>query len=158
MTSNNNVDMERLELLLREHFAKTEKQLADIRADNAEFRIQMKDEMNSFKDEVRNDMNSFKAEVRTDLQNMRSEMNSRFDNVQTQINVMQKDINIMQNDITGLKHDVANLFHWNYWILAIIIGVFVLPNFAEYIRGLFGAVRDGLAGIIALFRGKSNNM
>ncbi len=130
--NNNNVDMERLELLLREHFAKTEKQLADIRADNAEFRTQIKDDLNSFKDEIRNDMNS------------------RFDNVQAQISVM-------QNDITGLKHDVASLFHWNYWILAIIIGFFVLPNCGEYLRGLFGAVRDGIAGIVALFRGKSNN-
>ncbi len=137
--NNNNVDMERLELLLREHFAKTEKQLADIRADNAEFRTQMKDEMSTFKDEVR-----------ANLQNVRSEMNSRFDNVQAQISVM-------QNDITGLKHDVASLFHWNYWILAIIIGFFVLPNCGEYLRGLFGAVRDGIAGIVALFRGKSNN-
>ena len=131
--NNNNVDMERLELLLREHFAKTEKQLADIRADNAEFRTQIKDDLNSFKDEIRNDMNS------------------RFDNVQAQISVM-------QNDITGLKHDVASLFHWNYWILAIIIGFFVLPNCGEYIRDLFSAIRDGIAGIVALFRGKSNNV
>ncbi len=159
--NNNNIDMERLELLLREHFAKTEKQLADIRADNAEFRTQMKDEMSTFKDEIRidlstfkdeirMDLSTFKDEVRADLQNVRSEMNSRFDNVQAQISVM-------QNDITGLKHDVASLFHWNYWILAIIIGFFVLPNCGEYLRGLFGAVRDGIAGIVALFRGKSNN-
>ena len=81
-------------------------------------------------------------------------MNKRFDGVNSRFDGLQTQINTIQNDITGLKHDVANLFHWNYWILAIIIGVFVLPNVAEYIRTLFGAIRDGIAGVLTLFKGK----
>ncbi|MBQ6773495.1 MAG: DUF1640 domain-containing protein [Synergistaceae bacterium] len=152
----NNVDMARLELLLREHFARTDKQIAEMRAENAEFRSQIKDDMQNFREEIRSDMENFKSEVRSEINSfksevnakidgLRSEMNSRFDNVQTQIHVMQL-------DITGLKHDVANLYRWNYWMVAIIIGVFLLPTFADFIRGLFEIVRDGIAGILALFK------
>ncbi len=124
MTSQDNTfEMSRMELLLREHFARIDKQFAEMKADNAEFKIAIVNEMNKHFEGV----------------------NSRFDGLQTQINAM-------QNDITGLKHDVNNLFHWNYCILAIIIGVFVLPNVADFIRSLFGLFRDGIAGILALFK------
>ena len=36
-----NDETARIELLLREHFARTDKQLSDMRADNAEFRAEM---------------------------------------------------------------------------------------------------------------------
>ncbi|MBQ9388804.1 MAG: hypothetical protein IJU07_01345 [Synergistaceae bacterium] len=42
MTSKDNaIDMTRLELLLREHFARTDKQLSDFRAENAEFHTKL---------------------------------------------------------------------------------------------------------------------
>ena len=129
MTSKDNTfDMSKIELLFREHFARIDKQFAEMKADNAEFKITIINEMNKRFEGV----------------------NSRFDGLQTQINTI-------QNDITGLKHDVANLFHWNYWILAIIIGVFVLPNVADFIRSLFGLLHDGIAGSLALFKRERNN-
>ena len=45
-------DIARLELLLREHFAKTDKQLADMRADNAEFRSGMMREFQAFTEKI----------------------------------------------------------------------------------------------------------
>ena len=124
MTSNDNtLEMSRMELLLREHFARVDKQFADMRADNAEFKTTIINEMNK----------RFEA------------VNSRFDGLQAQIYVI-------QNDITGLKHDVANLQHWNYWILAVILAVFVLPNFAAGIKTFLVVVREGISGIITLFR------
>ena len=117
MTSKDNTfEMSRMELLLREHFARIDKQFAEMKADNAEFKRTITDEMNK-----------------------------RFDGLQTQINAM-------QNDITGLKHDVANLQHWNYWILAIILAVFVLPHFASGVKTFFAAIRDGILGIMTLFK------
>ena len=124
MTSNDNAfNMTKIELLLREHFARIDKQFAEMKADNAEFKIAIINEMNKRFEGV----------------------NSRFDSLQTQINTM-------QNDITGLKHDVANLQHWNYWILAIILAVFVLPHFASGVKTFFSAIRDGILGIMTLFK------
>lgn len=40
------MDMMRLELLLREHCARTDKQLSDFRAENAEFHMKLMKEMN----------------------------------------------------------------------------------------------------------------
>ena len=45
-------DVARIELLLREHFARTEKQLSDMRADNAEFRVQMVKDFNAFTEKI----------------------------------------------------------------------------------------------------------
>ena len=124
MTSKDNTfDMSKIELLFREHFARIDKQFAEMKADNAEFKITIINEMNKRFEGV----------------------NSRFDGLQTQINAM-------QNDITGLKHDVANLQHWNYWILAIILAVFVLPHFASGVKTFFAAIRDGILGIMTLFK------
>ena len=124
MTSKDNTfDMSKIELLFREHFARIDKQFAEMKADNAEFKITIINEMNKRFEGV----------------------NSRFDGLQTQINAM-------QNDITGLKHDVANLQHWNYWILAIILAVFVLPHFASGVKTFFAVIRDGILGIMTLFK------
>lgn len=124
MTSQDNTfEMSRMELLLREHFARIDKQFAEMKADNAEFKIAIV-----------------------------NEMNKRFEGVNSRLDGLQTQINAMQNDITGLKHDVANLQHWNYWILAIILAVFVLPHFASGVKVFFAAIRDGILGIMTLFK------
>ena len=141
----NTLDTSRIELLLREHFAKTDRQLAEFRADNAEFKATI---IKRF-DDLKADNSEFKLSVLNEMNKrfdgITSEMNKRFDNMQAQINVL-------QNDVTGLKHDVSNLQHWNYWILAVILVVFVLPQFASGVKAFFGAVRDGVLGIRALFK------
>ena len=133
-----NLHMTRMEALMREHFAQTE-------SENAKFREQMREDFRSFRDEVKGDINDFKKEV-----------NTRFDGVNARFDSLQAQISVMQNDITGLKHDVNNLFHWDYWILAIIVAVFAMPHIIESIKSLFGAVRDGIAGILSLFRSKNS--
>ena len=130
----NTLDTSRIELLLCEHFAKTDKQLAEMKADMTAGIAEMKADNAEFKISVLN------------------EMNKRFDGVQNQINGLQAQINVLQNDVTGLKHDVSNLQHWNYWILAVILVVFVLPQFASGVKAFLGAVRDGVVGIRALFK------
>ena len=73
MTSGDNaVDMSRLELLLREHFTRTEKQISDMRAENAEFHATMIKEMGAFKTEVRQDIDTFKTEVRQDIKEFKT--------------------------------------------------------------------------------------
>ena len=117
------VNLSELKSMLEIHFARTQAQLAEMRADNAEFKEQIKDEFNSFK----------------------GEGNGKFETLQTQIYSLGLEIN-------GLKHDVAGLYTWDYWILSIILAVFVLPQFAAGVTRFFVAVRDGVAGILSLFR------
>ena len=126
---------------MREHFARTE-------SENAKFREQMREDFRNFRDQVKGDMDIFKKEIKSDINTFKKEVNTRFDSMQAQISVM-------QNDITGLKHDVNNLIHWDYWILAIIVAAFAMPHIIESIKSLFGAVRDGIAGILSLFRSKN---
>lgn len=126
-------DISTLTLLLERHFAQNNAQISAMRAENAEFREKLKDDINAFKNEI----------------------NARFDGINARFDILQSQISLMQNDITGLKHDVNNLFHWDYWILAIIVATFAMPHIIESIKSLFGAVRDGVAGILSLFKSKS---
>ena len=124
MISNDNpLDMSRIELLLREHFARTDKQLAENQKSNAEFRALLLEDMNRFK----------------------SEINSRFDSLQSQIS-------IVQSDISGLKQDVSGLYHWDYWLLSIILVVFAMPQIVAGVKSLFSAITDGISSIVSLFR------
>lgn len=142
MTSGDNaVDMSRLELLLREHFARTDKQLSDMRADNAEFRAEMVRLQNDFAEKQNAKFDAFtqKTDAKFDA------VNARFDRIEEQIAVM-------QSDITGLKHDVAGLYHWDYWLLSIILVVFAMPQIVAGIKSLFGAIAEGISLIVKAFR------
>ena len=121
------LDMGRLELLLREHFARTDKQLSDMRRDNAEFR----------------------EKLMTDINSRFEGMNNRFDSLQAEIVTLQRDVD-------GLKHDVAGLYHWDYWLLSIILVVFAMPQIVAGVKSLFGAVADGIALVLSAFRKKGD--
>ncbi|MBR0079058.1 MAG: hypothetical protein IJP69_01655 [Synergistaceae bacterium] len=135
MTSNDNfvtvevfnARMDRLEAVL-------EKNLAVMQQQNAEFMVKMQNEMNNFKTEVRNDINDFKKEV-----------HSEFDKVHAEIGVLQR-------DVEGLKHDVVGLYHWDYWLLSIILVVFAMPQIVAGVKSLFAAFTEGIAGIMTLFK------
>ena len=129
-----NDETARIELLLREHFARTDKQLSDMRADNAEFRAEMVRLYNDFAE---------KQTVKFDAFTQKTD--ARFNRLEEQIAVM-------QNDITGLKHDVAGLYHWDYWLLSIILVVFAMPQIVAGIKSLFGALADGISQVIGAFR------
>ena len=105
-------------------------QLSDMRKENAEFRREMKQEMQDFKNEIRGDIAGVKQGV----------------------SVIQEQIAVMQNDITGLKHDVAGLYHWDYWLLSIILVVFAMPQIVAGIKSLFGALAEGISQVIGAFR------
>ena len=157
MTSQDNaLDMSRLELLLREHFARTEKQLADIRKDNAEFKAQITRDNAEFKESISARLDAFEEKTSARLDAFENKINARLDSFEAKaedrFGRLEATIGVLQNDITGLKHDVAGLYHWDYWLLSIILVVFAMPQIVAGIKSLFGAITDGIAGIIALFR------
>ena len=135
MTSGDNMqDMTRLELLLREHFARTDKQLSDMRAENAEFRAAMLKEQREF--EARQEARLEAFEARTE---------ARFDGLTAAVVELQR-------DVTGLTHDVSNLYTWNYWTLSIILALSAMPHVVAGVKSLFGAITEGISGIMSLIR------
>ena len=154
MTSN---DIDSLKLLLERHFAENQAQISEMKAialemkkDNAEFRAQIKDDINSFKTEVREDINSFKEEVRKDIDSFKTEVNSKLEAVRS-------DIVTLQIEVVGLKHDVAGLYHWDYWLLSIILVIFAMPQIVASVKSLFSAITEGISGIISLFRKENSD-
>lgn len=127
-------DVSRLELLLREHFARTDKQLSDMRAENAEFHVQMMKEFNAFTEKIDTRISKFEEKV-----------NARFERLEEKVAVM-------QNDMTGLKHDVGNLQTWNYWTLSIIIALLAMPQILTGIKALIGAAADAVSAVARIFR------
>ena len=127
-------DVSRIEMLLREHFARTEKQLSDMRADNAEFRVQMMKEQREF--EARQETRFAAFEARAD---------AKFEKLTEAIVELQR-------DVTGLKHDVQGLYHWDYWLLSIILVIFAMPQIVAGVKSLFGAIIDGVSALTDLFR------
>lgn len=157
MTSKDNaMDMTGLELLLREHFARTDKQLSDIRAENAEFHMKLMKEMSDFKTEIRQEMNDFKTEVRQEMNNFKTEVRQDINDFRTEIRhdikELKADVVELQKDVVGLKHDVAGLYHWNYWLLSVILVVFAMPQILAGIKSLFTTVAEGVSAVIGAFR------
>ena len=168
MTStDNSLDMPKLELLLREHFARTEKQLSDMRKDNAEFRTQMIKEFNAFEEKINTRLETFEEKINTRLDAFEEKTNARLDAFEEKTNArldafekktearfdkLEATATVMQNDITGLKHDVAGLYHWDYWLLSIILVVFAMPQIVAGIKSLFTAIAEGISAVINAFR------
>lgn len=176
-------DISRLELLLREHFAKTDKQLSDMRADNAEFRTEMIKEFQTFTEKIDSRIGAFETRVDAKIDALDKKFDAKIDALdkkfeakfdtldkkfeakfdaldkkfETKFDTVQVQIHEMQNDITGLKHDVGNLFTWNYWMLSIILALMVMPHITEGIKSLFSVLIEGISALIGLFRRKDKN-
>ena len=157
MTStDNSLDMPKLELLLREHFARTEKQLSDMRKDNAEFRTQMIKEFNKFEEKINTRLDAFEEKTNARLDAFEKKTEARLDafekKTEARFDKLEAATAVMQNDITGLKHDVAGLYHWDYWLLSIILVVFAMPQIVAGIKSLFTAIAEGVSLVINAFR------
>lgn len=165
-------DISRLELLLREHFAKTDKQIADMRADNAEFRAEMVRQFQTFTEKIDARIGAFETKVDAKIDALDRKFETKIDTLdkkfeakidaldkkfEAKFDSLQSQVYVMQNDITGLKHDVGNLFTWNYWMLSIILALMVMPNITAGIKSLISAITEGVSAIIGLFRGKNKD-
>ena len=114
--------------------SRIELMLAGIRQDNAEFKAQIIKDNAEFKDNINVRLDAFENKINTRLDKMEAK------------------ISVLHDDNIGLKHDVSGLYHWDYWLLSIILLLFAMPQIVAGIKSLFGAITDGIAGIIALFR------
>lgn len=145
MTSHDNtMDINSIEIQLRELIATNREQIAEIKAlaaqiqkDNAEFRSLMIQEFAHFKENVNKELSTFSSNINAEIAGIHSEIG--------QIN----------QRITGIEHDVTGLYHWDYWLLTIIVAIIAMPQIISGVKALLGAIAEGLERIISVFR-KSN--
>ena len=149
MTSNDNtLEVHSIALQLRELIATNREQIAEMKAlaaqiqkDNAEFRSLMVQEFANFKDNINKEFSAFSNNVNAELSGMHSEISG-----------MHSEIGLINQRITGIEHDIAGLYHWDYWLLSIIIAVVAMPQIISGVKALFAAVAEGIAGIISVFK------
>lgn len=98
----------------------------------------------------------FRREIRQEMKDFKAEVNARFDAVDKRFDRLEAQVGVMQNDITGLKHDVAGLYHWDYWLLSLIIAVIAMPQIVVGVKSLFGAVAEGISAILSAIRGNKS--
>lgn len=131
MTSNDYVlRLNTLELSLRELISVNREQIAEMKTlaanlqkDNAEFQTLMIKNFADFKESVNNNLKEIHSEIGQIHQRM-----------------------------TGVEHDISGLYHWDYWLLSIILVVFAMPQIITGVKALFSAISDGLNGVISVFR------
>lgn len=176
MTSGDNtVDTSRLELLLREHFAQTDRQIAEMKAisaqmkaDNAEFHALILKEFHDFaeKQEAKFDAFAEKQEAKFDAFTEKQEakfdaftekIEKKFEAVDKKFDTVQLQVADLQIATEGLRHDVAGLYHWDYWLLSLIIAAIAMPHILEGIKQLVGTLFDGISGILGTFRSKNKS-
>ena len=131
MTSqDSNTDMNNITLQLRELIATNREQIAEMKA----LAAQIQRDNANFQTNVIKELADFKENVDAKLAGIHSEIG--------QIN----------QRITGIEHDVTGLYHWDYWLLTIIIAIVAMPQIISGVKALFAAVAEGIEGIISVFR------
>ena len=143
MASNDNyVTVEMFNAGIARLEAMNERNLALIQKENAEFRLQLREDMNNFKNEIRSDIEDFKHEIHSDIENFKNETRSEFSQIHAEIAQLDKRIEVQNARID-------DLFHWNYWIISIFVVAFLAPSILEAIK----AFSKTLAGsIMAVFK------
>ena len=106
MASNDNyVTVEMFNAGIARLEAMNERNLALIQKENAEFRLQLREDMNNFKNETRAEFSQIHAEI-AQLDKRIEVQNARID----------------------------DLFHWNYWIISIFVVAFLAPSILEAVK------------------------
>ena len=163
MTSGDNtVDTSRLELLLREHFAQTDRQIAEMKAvsaqmkaDNAEFHALILKEFHDFAEKQEAKFNAFTEKQEAKFDAFTEKIDQKFEAVDKRFEAVQLQITDLQISNEGLRHDVAGLYHWNYWLLSLVIADMTMPHILEGIKQLARSVSSGISVIWSAFCNKN---
>ena len=132
-------------LVNREQIAEMKAISAQMQRDNAEFRAQMIKEQREFEARQDADFDAFSRGI-----------GAKIDTLAAKIDALTAEVVELHRDNEGLKHDVQGLYHWDYWLLTIILVVFVMPQIVTGLKSLFEVITNGVAGIISLFSRKKN--
>ena len=107
-------DVSRIESLLREHFVRTEKQLSDMRADNAEFHVQMMKDFNVFTEKIDNRITKFEDKVDDRITKFEERVDSKIEKLDERITKFEErvdaKIEALDNRITKFEEKVDARF------------------------------------------------
>lgn len=79
---------------------------------------------------TRADIADFKSELKADINNLRAETKA--------------EISELRSDIKSMNTRIDDLVHWNYWMIAFIVAMFMIPSVIEGVKSFFGALTRGL--------------
>ena len=97
---------------------------------------------------TRADMAELKSEIKADINNLRTELKSEINGLRTEL---KSETSELRSDIKSMNTRIEDLVHWNYWIIAFIVALFMLPSVIEGVKSFFGALTKG---IISVFKRK----
>lgn len=130
-----NAHMSRLEALLEKHSAQTQAQIADLRSE-------LKQDISN----LRSELYDTKTELKQDISNLRTELyNTKIE--------LKAEIADIRADMKVQNARIDDLFHWNYWVIAFIVALFMLPSVIEGTKAFFKSLTNG---VISLFSRKKN--
>ena len=86
---------------------------------------------------TRADMAELKSEIKADINNLRTEL--------------KYETSELRSDIKSMNTRIEDLVHWNYWMIAFIVALFMLPSVIEGVKSFFGALTKG---VISIFKRK----
>ncbi len=108
---------------------------------------------------IRQDNADFKAEVRGDMQDFKQDVNKQLDGIRSELLEVHAEIRQLQTDNARVLSDLSWLLHIDYWLVSVMVGVFVLPHVLNSVTAIFKAIADGVREIARVFRkeGHSDN-
>ncbi len=87
-----------------------------------------------------------RSELKQDISNLRSELyNTKIE--------LKAEIADIRADMKVQNARIDDLFHWNYWVIAFIVALFMLPSVIEGTKAFFKSLTNG---VISLFSRKKN--
>ena len=128
--SDDNVNLSELKLMLENHFVRTDKQLYEMQKDNAEFRTQMTKDFADFKEAMLKEFSDFKEDMRVELQGIRSEIVE------------------VSSEVRVQAARIDSLVHWNYWIIAVLAVILVMPSLMEGVKEIIRGITKGISSLM----------
>ena len=141
-----NAHMSRLEALLEKHSAQTQAQIADLRSELKQEIGNVHSELKQDISNLRSELYDTKTELKQDISNLRSELYNTKIELKSEIAEVCADMKVQNARID-------DLFHWNYWVIAFIVALFMLPSVIDGTKAFFKSLTDG---VISLFSRKKN--
>ena len=108
---------------------------------------------------IRQDNADFKAELKQDMQDFKTDIRKQLDDVRSELSAVHTEIKQLQTDSARVQSDLSWLLHIDYWLVSVMVGVFVLPHVLNSVTAIFKAIADGVREISRAFRkgGHSDN-
>lgn len=160
MTSN---DINTTTIQLRELIAVNKEQIAEIKAlaaqmqrDNAEFHALMIKAFSDFTEKQDAKFEAFTEKQDAKFEAFINKIEGFSKELRQDMKELRAEVAIIQRDVEGLKHDVASLFHWDYWLLTLIIAAIVFPHLADVIKSITDALARTFSAVASLFRKGKN--